>query len=157
MKDFLRNRIDAFESRRDRRDQEFADTVIGHLDALSDRKTLRIYSAALAVVNALIWLTVILFPGDVAAALEKADNASNKIPLTVIAIIFGLGMWLAYSAFRLRYPDIEDRDLDESVLASFSYSQKDTKRWWVWVLSVAFGVVNVLALCGADVYLSHGY
>ena len=74
MKDWLRKRLDAYEGRAEKRDADFADLLIRNVDALSHRPTLRRYIAVLAVANLLIWLSVIIFPKDVAGAWNKVTD-----------------------------------------------------------------------------------
>jgi len=146
MRDWLRKRLDSFEARQERHDEEFARLLINSVDALSNRKTLWIYVAILGTANAIIWLSVIIFPRDVMQAWFRVTDLDDKIGGMVIAILFGIGMWLTYSIFRLRFPDLEDPKFRDEVLASFNYSMHATKRWRVWLFAVTGGVLNVLFL-----------
>lgn len=156
MKDWLSRRLEAWDGRRERRDEELAALVSRNIDAMSDRGTLRIYVAILAAANAVVWLSVILFPKDVGRAWDTVNDLDEKIGLAVLAIIFGLGMWLTYSLFRLKFPDLENPEFEKDVLASFNYSIHSTKRWRIWLVSVIGGVLNVLLLIFLDVFLSFG-
>lgn len=108
MKDWLSRRLEAWADRHDRRDEEFAALVGRNLDAMSDRRTLRSYVAILAAANAFVWLSVIVLPKDVGRAWDTVNDLDEKIGVAVIAIVFGLGMWLTYALFRLNFPDLED-------------------------------------------------
>jgi hypothetical protein len=156
VKDWLGKRLEAWADRHERRDEEVAALVSRNIDAMSNRRTLRLYVAALAAANALVWLSVIVFPKDVGRAWESVNDLNEKIGLAVLAIVFGLGLWLTYSLFRLKFPDLEDPAFEEDVLASFNYSLHSTKRWRVWLVSVIGGVLNVLMLIFLDVFLSFG-
>ena len=157
MRDWLRRRLEAWEGQHERRDEEFAALVSRNIDAMSDRRTLRLYVTFLAAANALVWLSVILFPKDVGRAWATVNDLDEKIGLAVIAIVFGLGLWLTYSLFRLKFPDLEDPEFEKDVLASFNYSEHSTTRWRIWLVSVIGGVLNVLMLIFLDVFLSFGF
>lgn len=156
MKDWLRKRLDAYEYRQERRDEEFASVLIHNIEAMSDRRTLRVFLAILTALNGFIWLSVILFPGDVKHAWAVVTNLDDKIAAVIIAMVFGLGMWLTYSLFRLKFPDLESPKFGDEVLASFNYSLHSTKRWRIWLVSVIGGVLNVLLLIFVDIFLAVG-
>jgi hypothetical protein len=157
MRDWLRKRLDAYGESRERRDEEFAALVNSRIDALADRRILWLNIAILSFANLIVWLSVILFPADVLHAWQTVDNLDEKIAFTVLAITFGLGMWLTYSLFRLRFPDIENPRFDEEVFASFSYSLHSTKRWRIWLAAVVGGVLNALGLIFVEILLVYGY
>ena len=157
MRDWLRKRLDAYEERHERRDEEFAALISRSVDALAEKSILHVYIAILAGLNILIWLSVVIFPQDVQAAWERINELNSKIPAVMIVIIFGLGFWLTYSLFRLRLPDLEDLKFQKTVFASFHYSQRAAKRWRIWLFSTVGGIVNVLLLMITEIYLSHGY
>ena len=71
-----------------------------------------------------------------------------------MAIVFGIGMWLTYAVFRLKFPVIEEQRLDAEVMGSFAYQSNSTKRWMVWVLSAVGGLVNVGLLVAVAMALS---
>ena len=81
--------------------------------------------------------------GGVREGFSQVWEGSDRIAKIVLAIVFGIGMWLTYSLFRLRFPDIEEQRLDSEVMGSFAYQTNSTKRWMVWVLSAVGGIVNV--------------
>jgi len=157
MRDWIRARLDEYEGRHERRDEELAALVNKHVDALSNRRTLKTYISILAVVNALIWLSVIVFPREVAAGWTTATDVNDRLGFTVIAIIFGIGMWLSYSLFRLKYPDLEDPKFEDEIFASQKYSDHSRKRWRIWLFSLVGGVLNVLLLVLTEAYRYHGW
>jgi hypothetical protein len=157
MRDWIRARLDAYEGRYEQRDEEFAGLVSHHVNALSNRRTLKIYILILSSVNALIWLSVIVLPADVAAGWTIATGVNDRLGAVVIAIIFGIGMWLSYSLFRLKYPDLEDPKFENEIFASQKYSDHSVKRWCVWLFSVIGGVLNVLLLSLTEAYLVAGW
>ena len=156
LRDWLRKRLDKYEERYERRDEEFASVVIRNVDALSNRRALWFYLAVLLASNTLVWFSVIIFPRDIKQAWEIVTNLDDKIAFLIISIVFGLGMWLTYALFRLKFPDLEDPDFNNEMLASFSYSLHSTKRWRVCLVSVIGGVLNVLLLIFAEIFLTAG-
>jgi hypothetical protein len=154
MRDWLRKRLDAYENRQVRRDEKFAEIVGRNVDALSDRRTLNFYVAALSGLNLAIWLSVIIFPQYVSDAWATVTDLNDRIGLVILAFIFGIGLWLTYSLFRLKFPDLEGPNFDEELLASYSYSLHSSKRWRIWLFSVVGGVMNVLLLVATTIFLA---
>lgn len=101
MKDVLRKGLDAFEDRRERRDEKLAEVVGRRVESMSHRPTLKLYVSVLGAINLLFWAAVIIRPYDVLDAFEKTSNAGDKLVGVVLAIVFGVGLWLSYSIFRL--------------------------------------------------------
>ena len=154
MRDWIRKRLDVYEGRHEKRDEEFAAFVNRAVGAMSDRHTLRLFLGVLAVANSVTWLSVIIFPNDVIHAWSKVTNIDDKIGFAVMSILFGLGMWLTYSLLRLKFPDIENQNFSPDVMATYAYQSHSTKRWWVWLFSVIGGVVNLLAIVFVDLLLN---
>jgi hypothetical protein len=152
MRDWIKARFEEYANRGERRDEELAEMVSRNLDALSNRRTLKTYILVLASVNAVIWLSVIFFSRDLYKGWILATNVNNKIGAFAIAIIFGQGMWLTYSLFRLKFPDIEDPDFSSELFASQSYSDHSVKRWRVWLFAVIGGIVNLFLLLLTEAY-----
>ena len=72
---------------------------------------------------------------------------SPKGLMLFIGLIFGTGLWLTYSLFRMKFPDIEDVAVDEGPIAtSFSTQRRSERKFRIWVVSAAAGVVNVIVL-----------
>jgi hypothetical protein len=156
IRDLIRKGLDKYEADREQRDDEFARLINRNVDALSDRRTLKLHLAIVGIITFLIWLSVLLFPRDVAEAWGKVSELDDKITAVIIAINFGLGFWLTYSLFRLKFPDLEQKRLDGEVFRSFRESEHSLKRYRVWLASTIGGVINVLLLVAADIYLVAG-
>ncbi len=124
-------------------DDRIAEKINEGVEAMSDRRVLVRYVLVLGTVNLLIWLSVLIFSGSVRDGFSQVWAGSDRIAKVVLAIVFGIGMWLTYSLFRLKFPDIEEQRLDSDVMGSFAYQSNSTKRWMVWVLSAVGGIVNV--------------
>lgn len=135
-------------------DERFAERLNDSIEAMSDRRVLLRFLFVGAVLNVLIWLCVIIFPGDVREAFSRVNEASDKLSKVILALVFGLGMWVTYSLFRLKFPDIEEQRLDAEVMGSFAYQAHSSKRWMIWLFSVVGGVLNLLLLIIAATSLS---
>ena len=137
-------------------DREIADNLNKVVEGLSDRKTLYRFVIVLGVLNLVLWLAVLIFPSYVRNAWQSVYNVSGKIAMAALGIPFGLGLYLTYSLFRLKFADIEDQNIESAPMGSFNYHSHSQKRWMVWVFSVLGGVLNLLLLIAADLGLSGG-
>ena len=124
-------------------DDQIAETLSRGVEAMSDRLTLLIFISILGGINLLIWASVLIVPADVRDGFERVSHVNQKISAIVLALVFGLGMWLSYALFRLKFPDIEEQKLDADVMGSFAYQSDSTKRYRVWLFSAVGGIVNV--------------
>ncbi len=150
MKDLLRKGLDAYEGRQERREDELASVVIRNVDAMSDRATLKRYIYVLSGVNILFWAAVLIRPFDVLKAFEIVAEVNDKIVVFVFAAVFGIGMWLTYSIFRLKIPDLEEIKDGREVMTAFADQENSTRKVRVWVTAVTCGLLNLLALAIAE-------
>ena len=146
MKDLIRKGLDAYEGRQERRDEEMAKVLIRHVDALSHRPTLKIYISVLAGIEILLWAAVLIRPFDVMTAFKKVADVDDKLVAFFLAAVWGLGLWLTYSLFRLKFPDLEKVQQDDGLMSAFSAQENSVRKVRIWVLSVAGGVLNLIAL-----------
>ena len=137
-------------------DSEFADRMNQAIAMMSNQRYLYRILIVLGVFNLLIWLSVLLFSSDVRDALVTVNDLNSNITLVVIGFIFGLGMFFTYALFRLKFPDIEDAEMNLGPMDSFNYQTHSNRRWWVWLFSVTGGIVNLLLLTVVDISLSSG-
>lgn len=135
----LENGNEKFEARWDRR-------LTKHVDAMSNRGTLLKYIYVLGGVNLLLWLSVLIRPFDVLYAFTKIGNVDDRLVLTILIGIFAVGMWLTYAFFRVRFPNLEERDYSDEFLSTYAYQLNWTRKFRIWVTAVAGGVLNLLAL-----------
>jgi hypothetical protein len=127
-------------------DDQFAETVSRSVDAMSSRRTLLRFIYILGTINLLIWASVLIVPAAVRDGFDTVWNMNQKISMIVLALVFGVGMWLTYALLRLKFPDIEDQRLDDGVMASFAYQSLSIKRFKVWSISAVGGILNVVLL-----------
>lgn len=138
----------------DKEDDKLAENINRFVDDLNDRQTLKRFLYIFAAANLLIWLCVLVFPHAVREGFETVSGVSDKIAKITLAVPFGIGFYLTYALFRLKFPDIEEQNLESIPMASFNYNAKSAKRWRVWLLSAVGGVLNVLVLILTDIFLS---
>ncbi len=146
MKDWIRRHLDRFEDRQERRDEEFAALLIRGVDAMAHRPTLRLFIYILGGMNIMYWASVLLFPFDILDALKRVSDLSDKMGFITISMVFGTGMWLTYALFRLKFPNLEDADVPKGFMSAFERQEKSHRRFRIWIISVAGGVANLLAL-----------
>lgn len=128
--------------------------MAGIIEALSERRTLVRFLVLCLAVNLAIWITTIVFADWVYAAMSRV--LPDKIGIAILGIPLGAGMYATYCLLRLRSPTIEDnKHLDSEMMASFTYQAESTKRWFVWLIAVIGGVVNVLLLIRANMYFAN--
>lgn len=134
------------EDANDRLEAKWNRRLTRHVDAMSDRKTLRNYIYVLVCVNLLMWLAVLIRPFDVLSAFTKIGSIDDRLVLTVLIGIFAIGMWLTYALFRVKFPRLEERDYEPEFMATYAYHVNWTRKFRIWVTAVAGGVLNLLAL-----------
>ncbi|MFT3746260.1 MAG: hypothetical protein QM785_18455 [Pyrinomonadaceae bacterium] len=146
MKDLLRKGLDAYDARQERKEDELAELVVGNVDALAHRPTLKLYVLILASVNIICWGFVILVPRFVLAAFTQISEVDDKFVFFGLAILFGVGMWLTYAIFRWIFPDLESTQMKREVMSAFAEQENSTRKVRIWVTSAACGALNLLAL-----------
>ncbi len=142
-------------------DEEADDRLAGNLnkvvDEMADRRSLIRFLLFCSFANLVIWLCVIIFPAAVRDSFVLVNGVSDKIGKATLAVPFGLGLFFAYSLFRLKFPDVEEQKPDSDLMASYHYQAHSLKRWWIWLFSVLAGILNVLLLVTLDIFLSVDY
>lgn len=116
------------------------------LAALSDTRTLKRFLSVIASVNLLLWLFVILFADLARQCIDILADLGNKLTAAAAGIPFGLGFFIVYCGFRLKFPDVEEIRLESSLMSGYNYGNKSVRRWRTWVASVLGGVINALFL-----------
>lgn len=142
----------------DKSEKENAEIAAGYsqiVEDLGDRRLLlRFLWICLAGLVA-AWLSVVLLPNLVYQYFSLIFDLSDKLGIAVLGLPFGLGLFTAYCLFRLKFPDVEDnKNLNSEMMASFSYQSDSTRRWFIWLFSILFGVINVALLILTTLFLS---
>ena len=127
-------------------DDHIAEMLSHGVEAMADRRTLLLFIWILSSINLLIWASVLIVPADIRDGFDRVWGMSQQIGGVFIALVFGVGMWLSYALFRLKFPDIEEQRLDADVMGSFAYQSDSTKKYRVWLLSAIGGIVNVVLM-----------
>lgn len=139
----------------EKQDAEIARSLAETIDDLGNAGRRKNFFLLCISVNVIIWLTSVLFADYVYDGYSTVIVLSNKIAIAGLGIPFSLGLYSAYTALRMRFTDVEDnKHLGSDMMASFSYQESSTKRWTVWVISAAAGVLNVLGLVLITSYMA---
>lgn len=143
----LRWGIDHVESRAERNENRNWEYASRGLVALENRSTFYRFFLVLLVLEAAYVGFVILAPNTAIEMLSRLNDWSPKGLTLVIGVIFGTGLWLTYSLFRMKIADLEEVAVDEGPIAtSFSSQRRSERRFRIWIVSTTAGVLNVLAL-----------
>lgn len=127
--------------------EEIAEIVRRGTESLGDRHAVLWFIRLALAANVIVWLAVLVFPGFVLETLLLIFEFSNKFTMLLLGIPFGMGFWLAYAVCMWFFPDVEDgKDLDSDIMASYGYQEKSRRRWIVWLISAASGIVNLALL-----------
>lgn len=116
------------------------------LGNMSVRKKLLRIIYFFGAINIAIWLCCLLFPFDIRDAFERVHDLNQKFSIIVLTVPFSLGVLITYGLFRIKFPDIEEFELDSEVLGSYAYQRNSQKRWLVWLFSTVGGIVNLILL-----------
>ena len=148
-----------WETKKSEKENEELDRNLTELvDNLAHRSALLRFLAVCAAGNALVWLAVLATPSAVYQGFGLVYGLSDKVGMSLLGLPFGFAMFAAYCLLRLKFPDVEDnKQLDSAMMASFEYQAQSGKRWFIWMGSILAGVVNVLLLILADLYLTGAF
>jgi hypothetical protein len=150
----MRKLLQKYLDRQEIDDDRLVESVNTAIQAMSDRKTLKITIGIFSLANLVVWIAVVLRPLDVLHAFETVNDLDNKIGAASLIFVFVVGMFLTYALLRWKFPDIEEQKLDGAILASFAYQSHSSERFLVWLFSTVGGVVNLLALVITELALT---
>jgi hypothetical protein len=153
MRDLLNKGFEALGRRDERREEKWDALLTDHVEAMSHRPTLKKYVYVLGGINLLLWAAVLIRPYDVQTAFLKVSGVDDRLGMLVLTTIFGIGMWLTYALFRLKFPNLEESKCGDEIMASFAHQENAYRKVRVWVASVSGGVLNLLALAIAELLL----
>ena len=133
---------------------EFDENFSDFMEVLANRAWLwRVLSFCLFCLFS-VWAFVIFFSNVFLAIVRVLGGFASKQTLLLLGIPFILGIVSAYSIFRLKFPDIEENKLLESdLMASIKYEQNANKRWFIWIFSILFGLINILLVIFTAIFL----
>jgi hypothetical protein len=133
-----------------------ADGLNRAVESLSDRRAIYRSLVVLGLSNLILWLGILIFPGTVRGAFERLIGLNGKIGVAALGIPLGIGLYFSYSLFRLKFPDIEEQNIESAPMGSFNYHTHSNKRWMIWFFSTVGGVLNLLLLILVDIGLTGG-
>lgn len=137
----------------EREDAEAAENLIAVTEAMSDRRVLKRFLSICVAANLILWVVSTGLADWVYFLVSPV--ITDKIGVLLLGVPLALGMYITYSLFRLKLPDIEDnKQLDSDMMASFVYQADSTKRWFVWLFSALGGVLNTLLLILSNVFFA---
>lgn len=123
------------------------------MDALDHRPTLKRFFYILIGLELTYWFLVLVFPLQVFDLVQFLNDWSVKSLALLIGVVFGTGLYIVYALFRFKFPDLEDNQAaDGPVIGAFSQQRVIERKFRVWIASVVAGVLNVLALTGAELF-----
>lgn len=107
-----------------------------------------------ASINLAVWLCVVFFHQAVNQAYTRVFDLSDKIGVGILVFPLMFGFFIAYSLCRLKFPDLEENELQSEMMASYSYQAHSMRRWYIWLFSILGGVLNVVLLFLVNLYLN---
>jgi hypothetical protein len=144
-----------WESEKDeKRNEQFDSGLTELVDVLSNRSSLFRFLWFCVALNLVLWLCVFIFHEFVNERYRQLFGASDKIGIGVLFIPLALGFFITYSLCRLKFPDIEENNLQSEMMASYNYQSHSLKRWYIWLFSILSGVLNVVLLFLVNLYLN---
>jgi hypothetical protein len=138
----------------ERQNEDFDKVVSGLVGNLSDKIFLYRFLWISIALDLLIWLCVVIFHEAVGEAYARVFNLSGKIGIVVLGFPLMFGFFISYSLCRLKFPDIEENDLQSEMMASYNYQRHSLKRWYIWLFSILGGILNVVLLFMVNLYLN---
>ncbi|HEX8369445.1 MAG TPA: hypothetical protein VF604_12945 [Pyrinomonadaceae bacterium] len=124
------------------------------IDSLSNKTNLFRFLWICIALNAVLWLCVFFFHEFVNERYRQLFDASNKVGIGILFFPLALGFFIIYALCRIKFPDLEENNLQSEMMASYSYQAHSLKRWYIWLFSIAGGVLNVVLLFLVNFYLN---
>lgn len=133
---------------------EFDENFSEFIELLENRTMLwRILSFCLFCLFS-VWVFVFFFSNIFLSIVRVLGGFTSKQTMLLLGIPFIFGIVSAYSAFRLKFPDMEENKLlDSDLMASINYEQNANKRWLIWIFSILFGLINILLVIFTAIFL----
>jgi hypothetical protein len=105
--------------------------------------------------NIAIWLLVLFFPSYVYNIVDYSAVISDKLRFGLMGIPLLFGTFIAYFLFRLKFPDIEEQNLESEIMSTYSFQTNASKRWKIWIASITIGIINTALLILTDLSLTN--
>ncbi|MEQ1764492.1 MAG: hypothetical protein ABL984_15285 [Pyrinomonadaceae bacterium] len=131
----------------ERQDEETAATLIDVTEALGIESIRRRFFLRFALANLVVWVLVGAFAGWLYYLFTEVFSLTDTPGLIAVLVPFVIGFYGAYSFLRIRMPNVEDnKHLESEMLSTYHYNADSTKRWFVWVGAVTFGLLNAFGI-----------
>ena len=74
-------------------------------------------------------------------------NFPFEIIILLIFILFILGFLIAHTSFRLLFPSSQDyKPIKSEIMSGYEYYSHQSNKWFIWLISAAAGVLNILII-----------
>lgn len=129
--------------KQEKQDEETAQTLIDFAETLNSSKQAFQILRRYLFLNIFIWAIVLIFPNLM--VILFGILGSGKISIFFLGIPFGASLFLAYTFFRIKFPDVEaNKTLDSDLMSSMNYQSSANKRFYVWTASILTGIFNTI-------------
>jgi hypothetical protein len=120
------------QEKRERENEKLDASLTEIVEAMNNANLLRRVLYISSVGNLLVWIICIIFSDKIVYMSGFLGGITSKPVTIALLILFFLGIFMAYSVFRLKFPDIENNKLLESkFMSSIEYQENSNKRWLI--------------------------
>jgi len=131
----------------ERQDEETSVTLIEVAEALGIESIRRRFLLRFALFNLAIWVTAALFSSWLYYFFTEVISLTDTPGLVAMLAPLIVGFYGAYAFLRGRVSGVEDnKQLESDMMSTYQYNSDATRRWFVWVGSVTFGLLNALGV-----------
>lgn len=133
----------------ERQDEETAATLVEVSEALGIESVRRRFFRRFALFNLAIWAIAAIFSSWLYYLFTEVFSLTDTPGVLAVVVPMIVGFFGAYAFLRGRVSGVEDnKQLESDMMATYQYNADAAKRWFVWVGSVTFGLLNALAVVG---------
>ncbi|HEX9960125.1 MAG TPA: hypothetical protein VGB00_04300, partial [Pyrinomonadaceae bacterium] len=108
------------DEKEEKRNEKFDAGLTKLVDVLSVRSSLFRFLWICISLNVVLWLCNFFFHEFVNGRYRQLFGASNKIAIGVLFIPLALGFFITYTLCRLKFPDIEENNLQSEMMATYN-------------------------------------
>jgi hypothetical protein len=133
----------------ERQDEETAATLVEVTELLGFEPARRRFFRWFALINLAIWTAASVFSSWLYYLFTEVISLTDTPGMVAVGVPLVVGFYGAYAFLRGRVSGVEDnKQLESDMMSTYQYNADATKRWFVWVGSVTFGLLNALAVVG---------
>lgn len=131
----------------ERRDEEMAATLVDVTEALGYESVRRTFFRRFLFLNLAVWAIAGIFSGWLYQLFTEVLSLTDTPGIIAVGTPFVLGFYAAYAFLRIRVPDVEDnKQLESDMMSTYQYNADSTRRWYVWIGAILFGLLNALGV-----------